>query len=492
MKSKHYIPFVFATLLILFSGSCKQAPVSSGIIDQQPDIFPDYLDVTIPSNIAPLNFKLISHPKEAFLQVQTATDAFTVFAKDGRFKLPQRKWKRLLQHAASDSIQLTISVKDQQGWQSYQSFYWYIAPEPVDPYLAYRLIPPGYELWNKMGIYQRNLENFDESAIIENKMTDKNCVNCHAFCMQSPEKMLFHMREKLPATVFVDNGEIRLLDTKTPETISSLVYPSWHPSGNYVAFSVNNTKQAFHTHNRNRVEVYDEASDVVVYDVQKQEIITSPLLFSETAFETFPTFSPDGKTLYFCSAVAQPMPEGYDQIQYKLFALDFDPDSRTFGQQLDSLPQVNQSGKSISFPRVSPDGRFLVYTTSGYGNFSIWHKDADLELLDLASGLVSPLTAANSEDVESYHSWSSNSKWLVFSSRRMDGLYTHPYLVYIDENGQAAKPFMLPQKNPDFYNKHMLSFNIPEFITGKVKNQSYEIALKAKSGQRESVKFINK
>ena len=95
MKSKHYILFAFATLLILFSGSCKQTPVSSGIIDQQPDIFPDYLDVTIPSNIAPLNFKLISQPKEAFLQVQTATDPFTVFEKHGCFQFPPRKWKRL-------------------------------------------------------------------------------------------------------------------------------------------------------------------------------------------------------------------------------------------------------------------------------------------------------------------------------------------------------------------------------------------------------------
>ncbi len=162
----------------------------------------------------------------------------------------------------------------------------------VDSYLAYRLIDPGYELWNKMGIYQRDLESYTQIPIIENKMSGNNCVNCHSFCMQDPNKMLFHMRETFPGTILVDGDKIEKLNTKTKETISPLVYPSWHPSGKYVAFSVNTTKQAFHLNDRNRVEVYDEASDVVVYDVEKHEIVTASNIFSKDAFETFPTFSP--------------------------------------------------------------------------------------------------------------------------------------------------------------------------------------------------------
>jgi len=177
-----------------------------------------------------------------------------------------------------------------------------VAPEPIDPYIVYRLIEPGYELWNKMGIYQRELATYSESAIYENKMTDNNCVNCHSFCMQNPEKMLFHMRATYPGTMIVDGGKIEKLNTKTPETISPLVYPSWHPSGKYVAFSVNKTQQSFHSNNRNRIEVYDLESDVVVYDVEKHEIVTSSRLSGREAFETFPTFSPDGKSLYYCSA----------------------------------------------------------------------------------------------------------------------------------------------------------------------------------------------
>ena len=152
---------------------------------------------------------------------------------------------------------------------AYSPFTIQVAAEKIDSYLAYRLIDPGYELWNKMGIYQRDLESYTQTPIIENKMSGNNCVNCHSFCMQNPDKMLFHMRETFPGTILVDGDKIDKLNTKTRETISSLVYPSWHPSGKYVAFSVNTTKQAFHLNDKNRVEVYDEASDVV--DVYKRQ-----------------------------------------------------------------------------------------------------------------------------------------------------------------------------------------------------------------------------
>lgn len=297
------------------------------------------------------------------------------------------------------------------------------------------------------------------------------------------------MREVYPGTMMIDGDKVEKLNTKTEQTISSLVYPSWHPSGKYVAFSVNDTKQSFHTNNKNRVEVFDLASDVVVYDVEKHEIVTTPTLFSQRAFETFPTFSADGKTLYFCSAVAAPMPLNYEEVKYSLCSLSFDPEKRTFGQTVDTLYNASTEGQSVSFPRVSPDGKYLLYTLSGYGNFSIWHKDADLYMINLADKSAKCLDAVNSDDVESYHSWSSNSRWFVFSSRRIDGLYTRPYIAYVDKSGNVCKPFLLPQKDVDFYHRFMKSYNIPEFITDKISFRSREIALKAQKDKGLDVKF---
>ena len=301
------------------------------------------------------------------------------------------------------------------------------------------------------------------------------------------KKMLFHMRETFPGTILVDGDKIEKLNTKTKETISPLVYPSWHPSGKYVAFSVNTTKQAFHLNDRNRVEVYDEASDVVVYDVEKHEIVTASNIFSKDAFETFPTFSPDGKTLYFCTAEARPIPQEYSEVKYNLCSVSFDPVTRAFGAQVDTLYNAKSGGMSASFPRVSPDGRYLLYTLSGYGNFSIWHKDADLYMADLQTGTSRPLVEVNSDDVESYHSWSSNSRW--FGSRRIDGLYTRPYIAYVDEDGKVGKPFLLPQKDAGFYQSFMKSFNIPEFITGKVKVRGRVLAIKAKEDKGTDVRL---
>ncbi|OAV69890.1 Tol-Pal system beta propeller repeat protein TolB [Bacteroidales bacterium Barb6XT] len=100
---------------------------------------------------------------------------------------------------------------------------------------------------------------------------------------------------------------------------------------------------------------------------------------------------------------------------------------------------------------MSPDGKHLLYTLSDYGNFPVWHTEVDLYMIDLSTGEYHPLEQANSAGAtDSYHSWSSNSRWIVYGSRRTDRLYTRPYIAYIDTAGNSAKPFLLPQKDTEF------------------------------------------
>ena len=481
--------FLLCICCMACTGTTKE-PVADVTLDELPSIFPDYADVTIPPHIAPLRFRLSEPGDEAIAVLSCGNEKMiTAASTDGQFLFPEKEWNKLLDKAIGKDIDVKVYRREKNEWQSYPTFLWHVSADPIDEYLVYRLIEPGYELWNKMGIYQRHITDYEQTPIIENSLTNHNCMNCHSFCMQNPEKMLFHMRETYSCTLLIDGDKVEKLNTKTDQTLSPLVYPSWHPSGKYVAFSVNKTKQAFHMNDRNRVEVFDSASDVVVYDTQKHEIVTSPLLSSEGAFETFPTFSPDGNTLYFCSAKARTMPKEYDQVRYDLCSVSFDPATRRFGTVVDTLYKASEIDKSVSFPRVSPDGKYLLYTLSGYGNFSIWHKDADLYMIDLSTLQSYPLEAANSDDVESYHSWSSDSRWIVFSSRRMDGLYTRPFIAYIDGKGQACKPFLLPQKDTDFYFRFMKSYNIPEFITGEVKRQGRALAVKAKEDKGVDVRF---
>ena len=462
---------IILTLAAIISG-CTGGPVSQS--GEKPSIWPDYTDVTVPADIAPLRFEAVSGNKMKALFETAQGQQVRLSGKE--IAIPRSDWKRLT--AEGGIIKVTLAEKQDSGTTEYQPFDIVIAPEGIDSHIAYRLIEPGYEMWNKMGIYQRKLSSFRQTCIAENSYTEGNCMNCHSFCDRNAGTMLFHMRASLSGTYIMRDGELEKLNTKTPETISALVYPSWHPSGRYVAFSVNDTKQAFHSTDPNRVEVYDIRSDVVVYDVENHQVKSCPELFSKESFETFPTFSPDGKTLYVCSSYSLAIPEDYDKVCYNLCSIEFDAENCSFGDKVDTLYRASK-GHSASFPRVSPDGKMLVFTISGYGNFSIWHKDADLYSFDLeqfteakSKGLPAPIPTCmesfNSNDVESYHSWSSNSRWLIFSSRRDDGLYTRPYIGYVAPDGTFGKPFLLPARHTKNYKDLMKSFNIPEFVDAEV------------------------
>jgi hypothetical protein len=102
-----------------------------------------------------------------------------------------------------------------------------------------------------------------------------------------------------------------------------------------------------------------------------------------------------------------------------------------------------------------------------YGNFTIWHKDSDLYLMNLETNEITK-PDINSNQAESYHTWSSTGRWIVFSSRRIDGFFTRIYFAYFDSNGKAHKPFLLPQKDPEFYNTFLKTYNVPELITSAV------------------------
>lgn len=480
---------------VLLLSSCSGNIGIKGRVNTLPVIFPDYKGVTVPSNIAPMDFEVINPEGGTWtLMIDVEGNVSFVKADDGLFTFSRRFWKNLMNEAKGKSMTFTLCVRKDDGWYSCAPFTIDVADDETDPYIVYRLIPPGYSLWKEMGIYQRELKTFKETALYRNTQGRGNCVNCHSFRDRDPDDMLFHMRSEFAGTYIYRNGVREKLDTKTDETISSLVYPYWHTTGDYVAFSVNRTNQTMHIRNRNQIEVFDEASDVVVYDVNGHEIVTADILSSEESFETFPTFSPDGRSLYFCSAESVgPMPEKFREAKYSLCRVDFNPEDCSFGTKVDTLYNAGTEGRSVSFPRISPDGRFLVYALSDYGNFSIWHKDSDLYLIDLKTGETMCMDALNSDDVESYHSWSSNSRWLVFCSRRDDGLYTKPYFSYIDEEGRAHKPFLLPQRDPRrYYELQMNAYNIPEFVSGKVGVSGSEIAEFAREGKSRKLGYRRK
>lgn len=467
-------------LLAAALASCSM-PEASERIASQPCIFPDYAGVTVPVNIAPLNFRLDEECEDAWLKLESGDASCSV--RGPEFDIPLKDWRAL---TAAGDISATVTVRRDGTWRAFEPFTIFVSPERIDPWLTYRLIEPGYETWNSMGIYQRCLEDFTEVPVITNSSTGQNCMNCHSFANRSADNMMFHMRATNGGTYIIRGGEVEKVNTKCPEVISAGVYPQWHPSARYIAFSVNDILQVFHSTDPNRIEVYDAASDVVVYDVENHLIASCPQLQQEDVLETFPTFSPDGRRLYFCTSPRQDVPEGIRDIRYSICSIAFDPDSFSFGSEVDTLLS---NGRSASFPRISPDGRFLMYSDAEYGCFSIWHKEADLHIIDLASGEDRAMDEINSSEPESYQSWSSDSRWIVFMSRRLDGLYTRLYISRVSADGVGTKPFLVPQKSSRFYHDFFKSYNIPELADGRVPVSAKDIAACATGSSATPVTF---
>lgn len=479
------------TILIagVLLAACSENISGSRKVNQNVVIYPDYAGITIPNNIAPLNF-VVKEPADKFIAVYKLNEKelFRVNSGDGIISVSASKWEKLMKEAKGQNFTIDIFLKKAGAWIQYNSINNKISDDLIDNYLVYRLIEPGFETWNKMGIYQRCLNNFDESPIMENTMSGGNCMNCHSFSMNDNNTMLFHMRADNAGTYIYKDGVLEKLDTKTDSTLGPGVYPSWHPGGKFVAFSTNRIVQTFHAIPDKKIEVLDTLSDIIVCDIKAHTVTSVPAIASKKRLETFPTWSPDGRSLYFCSAKSV-SPRDYKDIKYDLLRISFDPEKYRFGS-VDTIYKASEAGKSISFPRISPNGKYVLFCMSDYGNFSIWHPESDLFLYNLETKEISK-PEINSNQTESYHTWSSNGQWVVFSSRRMDGLYTRPYFSHFDGKGNFSKPFILPQKDPLFNDRFMKSYNIPELVKSKV-NLNPRIISGELSKKPIKVKFSSK
>ena len=131
-----------------------------------------------------------------------------------------------------------------------------------------------------------------------------------------------------------------------------------------------------------------------------------------------------------------------------------------------------------------------MYCVSSRSNFPVAQRDADLWLMDLRTHETRSLTEANSDCSESYHNWSSDSHWFVFSSKREDGSYTKLYLACIDDQGRVSKPFLLPQRNPRKYYAEMFdAYNVPDFTKTRVQVDVREMQRQVTSEERIQVKI---
>ena len=257
--------------------SCNSTPENVSKVDQLPNIYPDYIGVTIPAEMAPLNFDcpdadcvdvVVKGSKGGELHVQGDYADFDI-----------ADWHELTQQNKGGQLTFTVCTRKDGQWQQYNNFTVNVSTYALDEWgLTYRRIAPGYEVFSKMGLYQRDLATFDEYPIIENTQVPGMCVNCHSARQTDPSKFVFHVRGDHGATMFQIDGKREWLKASNEQLGGSMVYPYWHPSGKYCAFSTNQTRQGFHMVAHERIEVFDLSSDVFVYNPATHEIIKDSLL----------------------------------------------------------------------------------------------------------------------------------------------------------------------------------------------------------------------
>ena len=449
-------------LCCLLMGGCRGGDLADAVAGSEGPlvIYPDYKEVTIPANIAPLNYRY------AMKDVRKARTTFIVGDKSVTIKgleveWPVRKWKAFLSGAAGKTIRVEASA-EVGGKPVTDAWSVYVSEDPIDGYLTYRLIEPSYQMWNEVSIEERCIESFDETTICDYRHTDNACMNCHVHGQQRGDFSMYYIRGPHGGTILNKDGELRKLTLNAPGMLSGTVYGELHPSGRFGVFSTNVIMPGFHTMAGNRMEVFDTASDLTVADFENNRMINLPHVARADSWETFPCFSADGGSVYYCVADTLSLPQQIDRVQYSLVRAPFRAADGHIGEQVDTLWSGPAHHASACHPKASPDGRWLLFTVSDYGTFPLFHTESTLTLLDLQSGEVRPLDEVKGDKSDTYHSWSSNGRWFVFASKRGDGMYGKPYFSHLDAEGKATKPFVLPQKSSRFYDYNLKSFNIPD------------------------------
>ena len=455
--------------------SCNKKPDAYTLADKEINIYPDYKNITIPPNIAALNFSVTDSADSYFFSISSANGrVYHHKNESGIFKIKNKEWRKLITN--SNKLTYDIYLRKNNNWVKLPSFENTIASDSIDSYLTYRYFLPSFQVIKNVGIYRRNISNFEIQPIIKADC-ENLCFNCHVYAANDSRCSMFHEREQdMGGTIISLNGKVQKIVPKTGGMKNFATYAAWHPSEDYIAFSANKVKQIMYTSSQLR-DAYDVSSDIVIYNIENNIMFSDSLVYGDKYLETYPCWDPKGEYLYFCrtaynyadsSKIASDI-SIYKNVKYDLMRIRFFGKERKFGFP-ECVLKADSINKSIVLPRLSPDGKYVLFCALDYGNFPIFHKESDLWILDLKTRKYSKLKEVNSETAEGYHCWSKNGHWIVYSSKAIDGTHTTLWLVNFNRLGNTEKPFILPQKDPLFYKSFVKSFTVPELTFNNYRN----------------------
>ena len=175
-------------------------------------------------------------------------------------------------------------------------------------------------------------------------------------------------------------------------------------------------------------------------------------------------WSPDGKTIVFARAEAKdayidgkkraayPNDPAETPMQYGLYRMPFNGGR---GGEAEPIEGASNNGMSNTFPKVSPDGKYVVFVKCKNGQ--LMRPDGRLWIVPMEGGVAQEMEC-NTTLMNSWHSFSPNGRWMVFSSK-VNTPYTQMFLTHLDEEGRSTPPILV--SNATASNR---AVNIPEFV----------------------------
>ena len=193
---KQYFLHIFLpTLAMMLLLGCHSYPTDVKQVQQLPAIWPDYTEVTIPTNIAPLNFAMADNDVKTIDVMVKGSKTGELHVNGDYADFDVDEWHQLLEANKGGKLTFTVCAEKNGEWTQYLDFQVFVSEDEMDAWgITYRRIPPSYEIFSKMGIYQRCLSNFEETALIENTQIPGMCINCHTANRTNPDQYVWHVR----------------------------------------------------------------------------------------------------------------------------------------------------------------------------------------------------------------------------------------------------------------------------------------------------------
>jgi len=423
-----------AVILLILAGitlwsNSLRVPSDSLPAPDELDVFPasyaDYL--VIPYNIAPLNFSIKNEAYD-YITCLSAPKGDPILIKGNDVDINTRRWKKMLDANKGEALLITVYVKRDGVWFHFPTITYQIAAEPIDTWVVYRMTQPAYTDLGDITLIQRNLESFKEKILYKNQ---------------------------------------RISNLKNP-SLATTLFPAFHPLLDVYASAVDKRGKSVPFMDSECSNAFDAGSNLCLKKTATTvEKNAATGVFNESILEAFPSWSKDGKQLFSSIAVVSnsrlkgniPPPTHFNLVRRL-----FNPSTMTIGFA-DTLVNALQLGKSAVTPRISPDGKQLLFCMTENGNAPLWDKSSDIYIMDIKNGSWRQLDVINSPSVDNQPCWSSNGRWIIFGSNRLDGTYTRLYMAYFDKDGLIHKPFVLPQQDPTHDEQSFRSSNTPEFIS---------------------------